>query len=469
MSRNGDREGDEEVDSYKLSEIFSIVPEYEGDQIFLGTFLNARDCAYNMANSDQRHLLMIHIKNKLKGRAAQLISSRNPLSYVEIKQLLNLHFGDSRDLSSPIQDLQRIRQTPNESPLTFFNRLQVLNAKMLASIQKSLALTAEQKSAQCNLIDTMALNTLLTGLEPSCLRVKGSFQEAALIIFPSTPIKNTEDGMKRWLRRAKKRRSIGCPLDLFVLSGIIRAGNPKDMLEAHVRIRRELQLTYFENQKSNRSIPPKNMLKRPPSQPLKCLKCGRLGHATNECRSQQQQNYSPNSYQNYQRPTPPQNHNFQQTRSDSFQPTRFNGQAQNQYRPPLNPQQNQSQARPSVIKRNPNFQSNQRRTHYINSENTYFSENENGYFDNQSDGYYTDNNQDPPAYYYSNEEPSNDYLADSADSDYYRDFLSLPSQDNPPGSLSQPENQLSEIQSQIRTLNLDDFNPNANFPEQAFL
>ncbi|KAJ8967000.1 hypothetical protein NQ317_002757 [Molorchus minor] len=33
----------------------------------------------------------------------------------------------------------------------------------------------------------------------------GSFQEAALIIFPSTPIKNTKDGMKRWLRRAKKR------------------------------------------------------------------------------------------------------------------------------------------------------------------------------------------------------------------------------------------------------------------------
>ncbi|KAJ8982636.1 hypothetical protein NQ317_002688 [Molorchus minor] len=30
-------------------------------------------------------------------------------------------------------------------------------------------------------------------------------REAALIIFPSSPIKNTEDGMKRWLRRAKKR------------------------------------------------------------------------------------------------------------------------------------------------------------------------------------------------------------------------------------------------------------------------
>ncbi|KAJ8982383.1 hypothetical protein NQ317_005477, partial [Molorchus minor] len=32
-----------------------------------------------------------------------------------------------------------------------------------------------------------------------------SLCRSCLIIFPSTPIKNTEDGMKRWLRRAKKR------------------------------------------------------------------------------------------------------------------------------------------------------------------------------------------------------------------------------------------------------------------------
>ncbi|KAJ8968184.1 hypothetical protein NQ317_004155 [Molorchus minor] len=94
----------------------------------------------------------------------------------------------------------------------------------------------------------------------SCLRVKGSFQEAALIIFPSTPIKNTEDGMKKMAETGQEEgkqniriegallmknmfwtsngcplfiricaivykighplyRSIGCPLDLFVLSG----------------------------------------------------------------------------------------------------------------------------------------------------------------------------------------------------------------------------------------------------------
>lgn len=115
---------------YKLSEIFSIVPEYEGDQIFLGTFLNACDCAYQMASQTQKQLSLIHIKNKLRGIAAQLISSRNPLSYLEVKQLLNAHFGDTRDVTSLIQDLQRLKQSPSESPLAFFNRVQVLNAKM---------------------------------------------------------------------------------------------------------------------------------------------------------------------------------------------------------------------------------------------------------------------------------------------------------------------------------------------------
>lgn len=135
MSQQQENPDDQEM--YKLSEIFSIVPEFEGDPIFLGTFLNACDCAYRMSQDDQQYLLTIHIKNKLKGRAAQLISSRNPTSYPEIKRLLNLHFGDSRDLSSLIQDLQRTRQLQNESPLTFFNRLQVLHAKMFANIQKT--------------------------------------------------------------------------------------------------------------------------------------------------------------------------------------------------------------------------------------------------------------------------------------------------------------------------------------------
>ncbi|XP_072395178.1 uncharacterized protein [Diabrotica undecimpunctata] len=191
-----------EIEPYKLSEIFSIIPEFEGDPIFLPTFLDACDCAIKMSSGDQRILLTIPIKNKLRDKATQIINSRKPTSYTDIKNLLNLHSGDSRDLTSLIYDLQRLRQLSNKSPLTFFNRLKVLNANMHASIQKS-GLTQDQKTAQCTLIDSMVLNTLLTGLEPR-------------------------------------------------LGQIIRATNPKDLIEASNRIRRELQLSYFESQKSNK-------------------------------------------------------------------------------------------------------------------------------------------------------------------------------------------------------------------------
>lgn len=42
--------GEEQAEIYRLSEILSIVPEFEGNQIYLGTFLTA---CY-MASDDQR-------------------------------------------------------------------------------------------------------------------------------------------------------------------------------------------------------------------------------------------------------------------------------------------------------------------------------------------------------------------------------------------------------------------------------
>jgi hypothetical protein len=114
------------VEAYKLSEIFSLIPEYDGDQISLNTFINACNKAHDMCTDDQQILLVIKIKNQLRGKAAQLINSRDLDNWVEISQLLTVHFGDPRDLTSLIQDLQRMYQLPNENPLTFAARLQTL-------------------------------------------------------------------------------------------------------------------------------------------------------------------------------------------------------------------------------------------------------------------------------------------------------------------------------------------------------
>ncbi|CAG9833304.1 unnamed protein product [Diabrotica balteata] len=113
---------------------------------------------------------------------------------------------------------------------------------MHANIQKS-NLSAVEKHAQIVLIESIALNTLLTGLNPK-------------------------------------------------IAHIIRASNPKDLLEAQIRIRRELQLSYFEIQKINRPNTPKpsqnnQLIRRLNLQSHRCTFCGRISHSYNECRSRQ--------------------------------------------------------------------------------------------------------------------------------------------------------------------------------------
>lgn len=91
-----------------------------------------------------------------------LINSRNPVSDLEVKQLLISQFGDSRNLSSLIQILQRFKQVFNESPLTFYNHLQVLTAKVHCHIQELSLPNADLKLAQTSSFDAMVLNILLT-------------------------------------------------------------------------------------------------------------------------------------------------------------------------------------------------------------------------------------------------------------------------------------------------------------------
>lgn len=289
---------------YKLNELFSIIPDYEGDQILLNTFLNSCNSALQLAEEYQIPLIVLHIKNKLKGRASQLINSRNLNTWHEIRDLLLIHFGDSRDLTSLIHDLQKLKQLPNESPLTFAHKVESHNAKLHAAIN-SQNLTTEQKLAQEDLIEQMCLDTLLTGLEPKL-----------------------------------------CP--------IIRASNPTTRGEAIYRIKRELQLSYLETQRSSRYQNQNqnfNHQKRPPqSNKPTCSYCKKIGHTIDVCYKKQNQNLGPLNTNSL---------NYNNTHRSS-QPNNFRN--SNNYQ------------RPSVIQSNPNFQRNtnfNQNNHNIgNSQNT---------------------------------------------------------------------------------------------------
>ena len=393
-----------EIEPYKLSEIFSLIPEFDGDQIFLNTFLNACNHAYRMCIEDQRLLLTLHIKNKLRGRAAQLINSRDTQTWQDIRQLLTVHFGDSRDLTSLIQDLQRIHQLQNESPLTFVSRLQTHNAKMHACIQQQ-NLNPEQKEAQVQLIENMTLNTLLTGLEPK-------------------------------------------------LGQIVRAGNPPDILTASMRIRRELQLSYFERQKFQKTNVVSQDKKPNNSFQKICSYCKKKGHIINECRQKQyfsnqnfqnqpMRNFNPQQTRNFN-PQQTRNFNPQQTRNfnpqQSFQPRQnFPNNTQNQNFKSNNPNWNQNQfpRKPFTMPQNANQNIQQRNYHVNEFEN--FSENN---YQNNSN-FYDENNSQDYDFYQDNFSPEQQNPVQNFQTNQYLD--------DPPDL----QDQIAKLETRVQTINLE--------------
>ncbi|KAJ8975576.1 hypothetical protein NQ317_018108 [Molorchus minor] len=401
------------------NEVFSIIPEFDGNKIALNTFLNSCSTAFDMAI----------------GRVAELINSRNPTTWDEVKNLLESHFGDTRDLTALIQDLQRMRQLPGESPLTFVSRLQTHEAKLHASVHKQHYDDRTKTSSN------------------STIGIHG-FKY-----------------LTYWSRTQT------------------RASNPRDMLTAISRVRRELQLNYFENQKfGNRSNNNANQTnqRRPnvPLPPKQCSFCKRTGHTNNECRQQQ------NNFQNSE--------NYQNFSKTNYQPNSQNNFQQRPYQPQQN--QNFQQNRPPVIISNPNF-AGQRPPLFnqililkrINKINERFMLTKTripntiriiilihmitiiliivttnmkivppyDYSDpNVYNHEYTDNLSNNNYDYYENEHSSQPTLV------YDQDF-----QTGPPISPNPPETQdtnVSQLQNKIGILNLDSFDPNLNFPEQRF-
>lgn len=299
-------EGTEYLPEYKLNELCQIIPEYDGDSVLLNTFISSCDAAFQVATEEQKYLLTVHLKNKLRGRASQLINSRELRSWIEIRELLRTHFGDSRDLTSLIYALQQIKQGDNENPQNFVHRINAHNSKLHASINQQNNLSPQEKNSQQSLIDKMSLNTLLTGLEPK-------------------------------------------------LGAIIRAGNPKNMIEAAERIRKEYQLSFLEKQShksnTNRNPTPSNKNHKT------CNYCKKPGHVISECRSKQ--------YNDRNRPS---TSNFNNFRNNNYQRT---DSSQNFHRP-YNPNNNNPPRN-----QNNNFQrnfrpnqgnSNQNQSHHLNSQ-----------------------------------------------------------------------------------------------------
>lgn len=160
-------------------EYLNMVPEFSGEPELLNRFITICEKLvtkfYNIRDAldFQNEYLMSSILAKIKGDAAVNISSCVIETWKELKDALLNTYGDKRDCFSLNMELTNLKQSSNESPFDFYNKIQhVLN------LQSSYLVTHLAERDAKVLIDyfqTYSVRVLLHGLrEPigSLMRTK---------------------------------------------------------------------------------------------------------------------------------------------------------------------------------------------------------------------------------------------------------------------------------------------------------
>lgn len=157
--------------NYQLLRLYiEHIPNFSGDSHILGIFIESCDTLIrtytNRSNPNDpvNTFLLKAIIGKLTGRALVLIGSRTELTtWQEIKNVLNLTFGDNRNLDCLVQDLLIMKPEKSEPAVRFGARIQDARSLIYSKINIS-NFTPQQKLLHLQNYEGLALKTFIRGL-----------------------------------------------------------------------------------------------------------------------------------------------------------------------------------------------------------------------------------------------------------------------------------------------------------------
>lgn len=106
--------------------VLKIIPLFSGETRLLSLFIRRTEYIINAysGNELQNKYLFNAITSRLSGEAANLIGERSSIhSWVELKQVLQDHFGDPRTEDCLVLELESLRINRSECYLDFCHRI----------------------------------------------------------------------------------------------------------------------------------------------------------------------------------------------------------------------------------------------------------------------------------------------------------------------------------------------------------
>lgn len=152
-----------------VRDYLDLIPAFDGQPTKLSAFIAACENVFPLMapNNEATRLTftMLHIRNKLVGKAATLLAARSFSTFPELKHLLVSLFGDQRNEESLLSDLNTLRQQQRETALQFADRCIDIRCLLLSKLSCQ-DVTMEIKTMKVDLYNNFTLRAFLTGVNP---------------------------------------------------------------------------------------------------------------------------------------------------------------------------------------------------------------------------------------------------------------------------------------------------------------
>jgi len=127
-----------EIGNYKypLSFLISLLPKEidSRDRQAMQITLSNLDHAFRLADNETSHPLFIYVQSKLTGPIRALLQGKSFNTWPELRNILKLHYKDTKSYFTLLQELQLLRQNANESLLSYYDRVDQLTTRTIQAV-----------------------------------------------------------------------------------------------------------------------------------------------------------------------------------------------------------------------------------------------------------------------------------------------------------------------------------------------
>lgn len=124
VSTIGVGDDDSIVEELSLTVLFQFIKNFNGDRSELTSFIQNVNSAFSLAQPHQKPPLLLYVVSKLSTNVVNEVELSGVASWETLKTKLKLYYSHTKHLAQAHEELELIKQNPNESITDYFKRVE---------------------------------------------------------------------------------------------------------------------------------------------------------------------------------------------------------------------------------------------------------------------------------------------------------------------------------------------------------